>query len=217
MGTRASAITSPVETVHPDDVEAVERWAAAQTAQLRLLQREVLAARSVATSSPSPDAPGPSDGGAAVEELRPQLSAVVQANLTRLTAELEAARAEAASLLSEAVRQATDLLLAAGVDPIRIRCVTGSRTVPTGDAVGPAPAPPPDPVVLIRAPRAMPAGPLARPADGIDDGPPEVLDLTMAWPALEFDSAAHDEFWGDVMADRPVRARLRRWAQRQEQ
>ncbi len=127
MVPQAPALPVPRDTVHLDDVVAIERWAAAQQAQLRLLQRELQTAQADARSAllaleASPSAlPNPGT------ELAPQLTAVRTALARRLEADIEAARAESRSMLSEAVREATELLLSVGVDPVTITQITASE------------------------------------------------------------------------------------------
>ncbi|HEX4866603.1 MAG TPA: hypothetical protein VFV32_03155 [Acidimicrobiales bacterium] len=215
MVPHAPALPTPRDTVHLEDVVAIERWAAAQQAQLRLLQRELLTAQADAhaalvalevSCSTSDAAPG--------TDLERQLAAVRDALARRLQAEVEAARAESQSMLSEAVREATDLLLAVGVDPAAIRRITTAAGPSAGSApLAPRTATPP----VIAAPRATEADDWSPPEWS---GPLEgtaVVDLTDSWLPGEADGQAFDRFWGDVFDDRPVRDRFRRWVQRQEQ
>lgn len=235
MGTHALALLPARDAVHPDDVVGLERWAAAQHVQLRLLQRELAAAHAAARAAAEALSRLAGERAAEGPDLGPQLESVVLQQAARLDAELEAVRAAAALLISDAVCEATDLLLAAGVDATTIKRITRP-----GDA--PADLAPEAPVVS--ADQHLPLEPLGggaedreagHAASGEPDAPPveglnesrlvdldgsasNVLDLTQTRPHLAgSDVQAFDLFWGGFLDDRPVRDRLRRWAQRQEQ
>lgn len=77
-----------------------------------------------------------------------------------------------------------------------------------------APVPPPQLLAPGAAPAAPPGPPVAS-AEGWLDGSTPALDDLRTWGPSHL--PAHDQFWAELPPDRPVRERLRRFAQRSPQ
>ena len=237
------ALTGHREAVHPDDVGGLERWVAAQQAHLRLLQRQLHAAREALADIDGPVA-GAQPHRSALEE---QLADAIDARARHLAVQLEAAQAEAAARVAQATHEATLLLNRAAADAEVIR-----RIVTPTDAQEPSHAGDDDededdlghwpeedadlgarseraPDAWIDLPSVVEGPPWAPGAGGLVAGRPPFghgdrfdapLGIATAVPgsaSAHLDARAFEQFWGGALGEAPVRERLRRWVQRVEQ
>lgn len=125
MSTTVVATPDSCLAVHPHDAVAIERWAAGQRAQLRLLERRLRAILDERATLLTPV--GQDDGSTPEQEraIRAQLDGTLDAERRRLAAAAESARAEAAAVVARAVTQATDLLLEARAGAASVQRVVG--------------------------------------------------------------------------------------------
>lgn len=203
MGTPMIANPASYEAVHRDDVSAVERWADEQRAELARLTSEL---HSLLEASPVDTGLDDVDRRLADDSHRAVVDTMLSAAAQRLDRVVEVARAEAAAVVEEAVREAATLLRSVGAPDEAIERATAHQPLPR-----PEPQVPRDAAQLQRELNARAV--LCTPARVTAPRASEqvVLDLTEG-----ASDPAHDLFWGNVAAEESARERWRWRAQRRQ-
>ncbi|MEQ1786148.1 MAG: hypothetical protein ABL966_03775 [Acidimicrobiales bacterium] len=195
MGGLDAVRTAPSDAAWCDDSTRLTRWAESTRTELERVAQELRALQTLpSTPSAPPDRLATSAIGPLVATLRREA-------LERLDAEADRARAATDAVVAGAMQQATVLLRSVGADRPTIERATASP-IESERPYRPAHLRPAESGLDLRA---EPAAPVAAP----------VLDLIAPDRGAREGEQAFAEFWGDVLVDRPMRDRLRRWVRTQ--
>ena len=210
-----------LEVVHPLDCVACDEaalpraaWADAKRAEMAKLVAELRSIQAKRDGSSRDDQFVDAEG-ITPSSIVPMLETMLAAAMERIDAQAAEARTRTDAVVAEAVVQADELQ----------RSVVEVQAVLRWDPDGP---PQPRPVPRPRHLKIEPDQ--SEPQAWDDLEPPDEID---AWDELDADpldprldalgkvvdlrdaDVVHDAFWRDVLADPPVRERLRRWVQGQ--
>ncbi|MCU0311582.1 MAG: hypothetical protein MUE36_11665 [Acidimicrobiales bacterium] len=203
----------PRQTLDPEAVARIERWAARQRSELTRL---TLTLRSAEAQAAKAEAGLASLGEGAPDEVL----AVVDARLARATADAEAsvdaARRDAELVLAASAQHAATILRDAGLDPSPTLTRLGAEAAP--DTSPPKLTPPARASELWRQAQRSPevaaasAPPTPIPLGGRDETDPLPAAATAPSPERDDEAEAarvYELFWNDSSSERTARVRRR--------
>lgn len=173
------AVPAPRSIITDDDFAAIQRWADEQRAELQRLAEELHGVAGGAEQGPPP-------GIEPTPALFAPVDVMIESTMRQIDAETEAVRVAAARLVDDAVREATELLEAAGADPDTIRRVTARNAESPAGAVR-RPRPAAELWQEIEARRPQPPAPDGRvePEVGADRAAADAASVHSADPVAE--------------------------------